>query len=597
MKQLQEWWLVGALMLAACTDSTSPPAAAKLSFTVQPSDAMVGVAISPAVTVAIQDASGKTVRSATDVVSLAISTGPDGATLLGATAANAVNGVATFRDLAVGQVSARYTLTATSGNLLGASSVPFAIATIVARVRVSPSPLQIVVGAQQSMSARPVDVDGTPLPVSCTWSSSVASVAPISSGGLLSAVAPGTTMIRATCGGTTGEATVTVVPVPSRLVFATVSAGNATTCGVTTGGVTYCWGQNLYGQLGGGAEGAGGSVTPVQVSGAVTFATVSVYRRTCGVTNQGVAYCWGLNSFGELGTGTTAPYNPQPAAVSGGLTFASVSTGQYHTCGLTTRGAAYCWGLGEQGELGTGNTASSGTPLAVVGGLTFVMVAAGGWGHSCGLTTSGAAYCWGDNTFGQLGDGTTTGPQRCNPGVESTGGPCSTEPVAVSGGLTFAQISVGLAHVCGVTTGGAAYCWGWNGAGALGTGDTITSASPVAVAGGLTFAMVSAGDRYTCGVSTGGAAYCWGYNGPHLGHGSVVNADAVLAPVAVAGGLTFVMVSAGEGEGIDHTCGVTTNGVAYCWGFDSWGQLGDGTVRGESENIYSAVPVRVAYQP
>ena len=128
---------MGALMLAACTDSTAPPPPAKLAFTVQPSDAMAGVAISPAVTVAIQDAVGHTVRSATAVVSLAIRANPGGATLLGTTAVNAVNGVATFSDLAIEQVSAGYTLTATSGDLVGASSVPFAIAQPIASLHIT----------------------------------------------------------------------------------------------------------------------------------------------------------------------------------------------------------------------------------------------------------------------------------------------------------------------------------------------------------------------------------------------------------------------------------------------------------------------------
>src|SRR5439155_1100776 len=182
---------------------------------------------------------------------------------------------------------------------------------------------------------------------------------------------------------------------------------------------------------------------------------------------------------GQLGDGTSGTDRLTPVAVSGGLTFAAVSAGQfYHTCGVTTSAAAYCWGQNGSGQLGSGTTTSSLIPVAVSGGLTFAAVSAGA-SETCGVTTSGAAYCWGYNGYGELGTGTTTG---------------SLIPVAVSGGLTFAAVSVGGAgstigpHTCGVTPGGAAYCWGYNGYGQLGDGTSGTNRlTPIAVSGGLTF--------------------------------------------------------------------------------------------------------------
>jgi alpha-tubulin suppressor-like RCC1 family protein len=450
------------------------------------------------------------------------------------------------------------------------------------------TPLSLVVGGQSFVHTVPLDASGTRVVVGCAWGTSDAAVATIiTSTGELSALTPGTTVIRATCGAVFGEATATVVPIPSGLVFASVSVGGWHSCGVTTGGVAYCWGDNHADALGDGVDwGMGYSATPVPVTGGLTFAAVSgAWNHTCGVTTGGAAYCWGDNRLGVLGTGDTTDYWTGPIAVVGGLTFASVSTGLNHTCGVTTGGLAYCWGRGENlGELGNGTTTGSTTPVAVAGGLTFVTLSASGWSHSCGLTTTGTAYCWGSNFFGELGDGTTTG---------------SSVPVAVVGGLTFAQVSAGDGHTCGVTTSGAAYCWGWNGIGQLGTGDTTSSALPVAVVGGLTFAMVSAGDRYNCGVTTGGAAYCWGYApGGHLGDGDGTGYDYRPTPVAVAGGLTFASVDAGDGQGYDHTCGVTTTGVAYCWGWDTRGQLGDGGVVPYPDfGPPSHVPVKVVYQP
>jgi alpha-tubulin suppressor-like RCC1 family protein len=141
-----------------------------------------------------------------------------------------------------------------------------------------------------------------------------------------------------------------------------------------------------------------------------------------------------------------------------------------------------------------------------------------GFRFACGLTTAGGAYCWGDNYDGELGIGSTTGPQQCS------GPPCSMTPVEVSGSLSFTSLSVGYTHTCGLTGSGAAYCWGFNGDGELGNGSTTNSAVPVAVTGGLTFVSVSAGYGHTCAVATSGTAYCWGYGiYGQLGNGGTAN--------------------------------------------------------------------------
>ena len=186
----------------------------------------------------------------------------------------------------------------------------------------------------------------------------------------------------------------------------------------------------------------------------------------CGVTTAGAAYCWGWNGFGQLGNGTNTKSNV-PVAVTGGLTFQSVSAGSIHSCGVTTAGAAYCWGNnGHGGQLGNGTNTKSNVPVAVTGGLTFQSVSAGSI-HSCGVTTAGAAYCWGNNGHGgQLGNGTNTK---------------SNVPVAVTGGLTFQSVSAGLQHSCGVTTAGTAYCWGENKHGRFGNGTETNSNVPVLV--------------------------------------------------------------------------------------------------------------------
>jgi alpha-tubulin suppressor-like RCC1 family protein len=386
-----------------------------------------------------------------------------------------------------------------------------------------------------------------------------------------------------------------IAPV-GNLVFASVSVGFQHACGVTTSGAAYCWGDNSNSQLGDGSSVAF-STTPVPVAGGHTFASISAgLFHTCGVTTSGAAYCWGAGALGDSLGRARVDVTPS-LPVAGGFTFASVSAGAYHTCGVTTTGTTYCWGEGDHGELGDGAATTSYTPVPVAGGLTFRTISAGG-SHTCGVTTADTAYCWGLNALGELGSGTPSGPEECQFADSSYA--CSFAPVRVAGGLTFASVSAGGHGTCGVTTSGRAYCWGDDRLGLLGNdpttgpeqcGSTLWDVSgpvacshvPVAVPGGITLASVSAStdaDAGACGLTSTGIAYCWGVVGSEIGGAG--------PPIAVPGGLAFASLSTGE---IVNTCGVTTAGVAYCWGDNRWGQLGDGTL------TFSYVPVKVAGQP
>src|SRR6266705_3427683 len=382
-----------------------------------------------------------------------------------------------------------------------------------------------------------------------TWVSSapaVATVAPSSYGSgwaTVTGVSPGSATITATTGAARGTVSITVTPTrPVASVTITPSAASLVVQGTVQltstlldaqgkviEGRTITWASNNPAAAtvepsglvtGVGVGSALVSATSEGVSGtaAITVTTVSFASlsaggfQTCGLTTSGAAYCWG----------GTPGHSSVPTPVTGGLTFSALTAGGVHTCGLTTSGAAYCWGTNVDGQLGDGSTASTSVPQAVTGAFTWSALSARMW-HTCGLTTTGAAYCWGDNTDGQLGDGSTTS---------------SSVPVAVTGGLTFSAVALGGVavggglHTCGLTTTGAAYCWGASGYGQLGiaTGAGPDQRKPVAVSGGLTFSAVTTGNLRTCGLTTNAVAYCWGE--ADLGDGSTTGS---LTPVKVAG--------------------------------------------------------------
>jgi alpha-tubulin suppressor-like RCC1 family protein len=293
---------------------------------------------------------------------------------------------------------------------------------------------------------------------------------------------------------------------------------------------------------------------------------------TCGLTTDDRAYCWGSGFDGQLGTGTDAQHL-KPAAVVGGLTFRQVSAGRDYSCGVTTDYKAYCWGNNGAGQLGDGTqgVGSRLSPVPVLGGLQFRQVDAGTW-HTCGVTRDNRAYCWGQNYYGQLGIG--GGDRYLN----------RTTPVAVLSSHRFLQVSAGGIHTCGITTDSQAFCWGSNRYGQVGDGTTTTRRRPVLVAGGHLFKQVSAGEEgqgpgHTCAVTTSDKAYCWGYGREgQLGDNNTILR---LTPRAVVGGLSFRQVSAGE----RNTCARTPTNVAYCWGYNILGEIGNGTTTQSSKPV------------
>jgi alpha-tubulin suppressor-like RCC1 family protein len=385
----------------------------------------------------------------------------------------------------------------------------------VTSLRLLPDSIRIVVGDSRVIADSSFDASGTFIParVPIAVATSDAAVASVDTSRRLTATGAGHAAISITADGVTAT-----MPVTSMLLtFSGIGSGGSFTCGLTPTDETVCWGNNRWLQVG------------------------SLTDKEC------------LGSAGQYGCGYRSA--PIPKLVSGPFPFRKLSSGPFHTCALTNSGAAYCWGKDDHHQLGTsaarqtcndppsysGSTAPcTGTPLAVDGTLTFASISAGTT-HTCGVMPDGSAYCWGENTYGALGDGSTTSRAA---------------PVAVTGGLVFRNVSAGNNHTCGVTIANQAYCWGRNTDGALGLGsaDTNRYSTPVPVAGGLTYSTVSVRGTHTCALTTAGRVYCWGRISP-------ANSP-VTEPQPVASDLVFTSLALGSLD-----CAMT-NGTTYCWIFN-----------------------------
>ena len=248
-----------------------------------------------------------------------------------------------------------------------------------------------------------------------------------------------------------------------------MSAGTSFTCALSAAGGVKCWGKSNNGQLGNGLSGINAqSLTAVDVSGLTSGVrnVTAGYEHACAVTTAGAAKCWGSNYFWELGgtdTSNTAPaiFATQVDVLGMGSGVAAMAAGSAHTCALTVYGGVKCWGTNAHGELGTGNPDMSTLNRSAVNVISMgsgnIAIAAGQF-HTCAITSARGVKCWGENSNGQVGDGTTT--QRASPVDVSGLGP----------GAGVVAISAGLAHTCALINNGNTVCWGANPNGQLGNG-------------------------------------------------------------------------------------------------------------------------------
>jgi alpha-tubulin suppressor-like RCC1 family protein len=372
-------------------------------------------------------------------------------------------------------------------------------------------------------------------------------------------------------GGRPDPATRQPVLVSASLRFSSIEGSQAHTCGSDLEGRSWCWGKDAYGELGTseplglcdipGIELVACTATPRLVAGAPVFADYAMAvgaGRSCGLTPDGAAWCWGFGLGGQLGDGS-ASNSVAPREVAGGHRFAQLksATSGLAACGLTPAGAGWCWGPnGQWSTFGNGGTDGAATPVAVDWGRPFVAFDLGEL-HGCGLDASGHAWCWGSNWYGQLGVGSAGG---------SGGTASSPTPVAVTGDGVFRQIAAGADHTCALDDAGAAWCWG--AAYAVGSATTVRDyvGTPGRVDGGHVYSALASGAQHTCGLTGDGEIWCWGQN--YLGELGDGTQAAAQVPVRVRSDVRFARLAQRA------TCALDTDGRAWCWGDNSDGQVG-----------------------
>ncbi|MBP9907029.1 MAG: hypothetical protein KBF66_15875, partial [Rhodoferax sp.] len=358
-----------------------------------------------------------------------------------------------------------------------------------------------------------------------------------------------------------------------------IDAGSQYTCAVTAAGGVKCWGLNSHGQLGDGTKSSRGTATNVTglTSGVVAVSVgrgSSEVSHTCALTTSGAVKCWGANESGQLGDGTTVERLTPVDVVGLGGGVAAVSSGGQHTCAVMIGGDVKCWGDNTLGQLGDGTQVQRLTPVSVVGLNAPILAISTSFKHSCAISNVGGAFCWGSNVSGELGDGTTV--SRSTPiGVSSLEN--GTQTIS-AGGVPYNVYWQGGLQTCAVTAAGGVKCWGENQVGGhltpyevSGLTSGIASVSTGALGGYYSFGTLAWVESHACALKTNGNVACWGGNsGGQLSCTTTANP---VSPVEVSGiNSPSKQVSAGG----SHTCALSVGGLVECWGGK------EGSIRGSA---------------
>jgi len=339
----------------------------------------------------------------------------------------------------------------------------------------------------------------------------------------------------------------------------TMSAGGDHLCAILDDSSLQCWGDNSFGQLGDGSTSDRLTMTEVGLDAARTAVSISSGKdHTCSILDNGGLQCWGRNNHGQLGDGT-AVHSNSPVDVSLSGVPVQLSSGDWHSCAILDDASLQCWGMNDRGQLGDGTNADSSTPVSVSIGENVLAVSTGS-SHTCVITDSWALKCWGDNSNGQLGIGSTSS---------------SNSPTTVTVGGNAVAVSAGGSHTCALLDGNNVKCWGDNSNGQLGDGGTNQQNDAATVGVSLAGVIaIDSGDVHTCAVDSSDSLHCWGgsANG-QVGDGST--SDQITSPIEIALGQNLGALSVSSGS--SYTCVVGSNDLARCWGGHGSGALSLGT--------------------
>ena len=384
----------------------------------------------------------------------------------------------------------------------------------------------------------------------------------------------GTVTVQLSIGGVVSNSVTIAVNGPAGPSGSTIAGGEQHTCALTSAGAVLCWGSNANGELGNGTTTK--SLTPVPVtglsSGVVAVSAGSAF--SCALTHGGTVMCWGVNTTGNLGNGTTTdsdiPVQVLDVAGTGTLGgVVAISAGQYHVCAVTNTGAVLCWGDNAFGELGPEPSGfRTGLPNQVTGIPADIVAISAGSYFTCALTSTSAAWCWGSSGDGQLG----AGPNLPNSNPVAVLDVAGTAPLS-----GVAQISAGFNDTCAITNAGATLCWGANQSGEVGNGTNTQVDIPVPVlnlAGTSPLSGVTAvvsGENHACGLTSAGGVLCWGdpFNG-ELGNNYAHSSEIPVQVSGLTSGVTEIAA------GYHFNCSLLSSGGVMCWGFNIKGQLGNG---------------------
>jgi alpha-tubulin suppressor-like RCC1 family protein len=347
-----------------------------------------------------------------------------------------------------------------------------------------------------------------------------------------------------------------------------VSGGDSSTCVIKEDNSLWCWGGNDSGQLGDGTF-INRAFPHMKITDNVLQISANQYH-TCAIIYDNSLWCWGRNLYGQLGLGFSGGNINTPQKVTEEV--ASVSVGENHTCSMKQDNSPLCWGDNQRGQLGDGTNIQR-ESLYPVKISDIVISVSSGYEHTCALMSDRSLWCWGNNGYGQLGSGSST--SYC-----VVGSNCK-NPIKIMDDVV--QFSAGEYHTCAVKTDGSLWCWGANWSGQLGDGHVHFPYSNIPVqimSSGVS--SVALGGDHTCAVKTDGSLWCWGRNNyGQLGDGHVHDPYSNTPVQIMSSGVSSVAL------GFYHTCAVKTDGSLWCWGYNYYGQLGDGT------NIDSDTPVPI----